>query len=101
MEASEYDHQAVEAAARALWDERDVYRYDAGSSGPVVGSTVVGSTVVGSPVVGSTVFSVDTPPAYVSAAHLHVGHAMSYSQPDFIVRYRRTRGAGVLPDGLR
>ena len=62
MEASEYDHQAVEAAARALWDERDVYRYDAGSSGPVVGS----------PVVGSTVFSVDTPPAYVSAAHLPV-----------------------------
>jgi valyl-tRNA synthetase len=85
MEASEYDHQAVEAAARALWDERDVYRYDAGASGPVVGG----------PVVDSTVFSVDTPPAYVSAAHLHVGHAMSYSQPDFIVRYRRMRGERV------
>jgi valyl-tRNA synthetase len=75
MEASEYDHQAVEAAARALWEERDVYRYDEGASGPV--------------------FSVDTPPAYVSAAHLHVGHAMSYSQPDFIVRYRRMRGERV------
>jgi len=75
MEASEYDHQAIEAAARALWDERDVYRYDAGGSGPV--------------------FSVDTPPPYVSAAHLHVGHAMSYSQPDFIVRYRRMRGERV------
>jgi valyl-tRNA synthetase len=75
MEASEYDHQAVEAASRALWEARDVYRYDRPGTGPV--------------------FSVDTPPPYVSAAHLHVGHAMSYSQPDFIVRYRRMRGERV------
>jgi valyl-tRNA synthetase len=75
MEASEYDHQAVEAASRALWESRDVYRYDRPGTGPV--------------------FSVDTPPPYVSAAHLHVGHAMSYSQPDFIVRYRRMRGERV------
>ena len=75
MEASEYDHLAVEGAARALWESRDVYRYDPSGPGPV--------------------FSVDTPPPYVSAAHLHVGHAMSYSQPDFIVRYRRMRGERV------
>src|SRR5439155_26975654 len=43
----------------------------------------------------ATVFSVDTPPPYVSAAHLHVGHAMSYAQPDFIVRYRRMRGESI------
>ena len=75
MEASEYDHLAVEGEARALWESRDVYRYDPAGAGPV--------------------FSVDTPPPYVSAAHLHVGHAMSYSQPDFIVRYRRMRGERV------
>jgi len=75
MESGEYDHQAVEEAARALWEERDIYRYDRDGAGPV--------------------FSVDTPPPYVSAAHLHVGHAMSYSQPDFIVRYRRMRGERV------
>ncbi len=75
MELGEYDHRAVEAAARELWESHDVYRYDSGGSGPV--------------------FSVDTPPPYVSAAHLHVGHAMSYSQPDFIVRYRRMRGDRV------
>ena len=75
MESGEYDHQAVEAAARALWESHDVYRYDRDGQGPV--------------------FSVDTPPPYVSAAHLHVGHAMSYSQPDFIVRYRRMRGGRV------
>jgi valyl-tRNA synthetase len=75
MEPGEYDHQAVEAAARALWESHDIYRYDRTGRGPV--------------------FSVDTPPPYVSAAHLHVGHAMSYSQPDFIVRYRRMCGERV------
>src|SRR5580704_14752120 len=75
MESGEYDHLAVEAAARALWEAHDVYRYDRDGQEPV--------------------FSVDTPPPYVSAAHLHVGHAMSYSQPDFIVRYRRMRGERV------
>ena len=75
MELGEYDHRAVEAAARELWEAHDIYRYDRAGNGPV--------------------FSVDTPPPYVSAAHLHVGHAMSYSQPDFIVRYRRMRGERV------
>ena len=75
MELGEYDHGAVETAARELWEAHDVYRYDRDGQGAV--------------------FSVDTPPPYVSAAHLHVGHAMSYSQPDFIVRYRRMRGDRV------
>jgi valyl-tRNA synthetase len=75
MELGEYDHRAVEAAVRELWEAHDIYRYDRGGDGPV--------------------FSVDTPPPYVSAAHLHVGHAMSYSQPDFIIRYRRMRGERV------
>ena len=75
MELGEYDHRAVEAAVRELWEAHDIYRYDRGGDGPV--------------------FSVDTPPPYVSAAHLHVGHAMSYAQPDFIVRYRRMRGERV------
>lgn len=75
MEPGEYDHRAVEAAVRQLWERHDVYRYDRAGSGPV--------------------FSIDTPPPYVSASHLHVGHAMSYSQPDFIVRYRRMRGERV------
>src|SRR5580704_7184112 len=75
MELGEYDHRAVEAAARELWESHDIYSYDSGGREPV--------------------FSVDTPPPYVSAAHLHVGHAMSYSQSDFIVRYRRMRGERV------
>ncbi len=75
MELGEYDHQAVEAAARELWQAHDIYRYARDAEGPV--------------------FSVDTPPPYVSASHLHVGHAMSYSQPDFIARFRRMLGERV------
>ena len=69
-----YEHLGAEAAVRKLWETGDVYRYVPGD-GPE--------------------FTVDTPPAYVSADHLHVGHAMSYSQPDFVVRYRRMRGERV------
>src|SRR6266702_8839273 len=54
MELGEYDHRAVEAASRELWEAHDVYRYDRdGLKGK------------------GAVFSVDTPPPYVSAAHLH------------------------------
>ena len=41
------------------------------------------------------IFSVDTPPPYVSAAHLHAGHAMSYSQAEFMVCYKRMQGYEV------
>lgn len=70
-----YDHEAIEAEGRNLWDEHHVYGFDPDGAGEV--------------------FSIDTPPPYVSAAHLHVGHAMSYSQAEFIVRYKRMRGYRV------
>ena len=70
-----YDHVSVEREVRGLWEANDIYGFDPAGSGPV--------------------FSVDTPPPYVSASHLHVGHAMSYSQPDFIVRFRRMRGERI------
>jgi valyl-tRNA synthetase len=76
MEAlAQFDHLAVEAQVRDLWEAHDIYRYDRDAAGPV--------------------FSVDTPPVYVSADNLHVGHAMSYSQPDFVARFRRMRGERV------
>ena len=40
-------------------------------------------------------FVVDTPPPYVSGDHLHAGHIMSYSQAEFIVRYKRMKGFNV------
>ena len=70
-----FDHASIEARARELWEREAIYLFNQGGDAPI--------------------FSVDTPPPYVSAAHLHVGHAMSYSQAEFIVRYKRMRGFNV------
>jgi len=70
-----FDHRTEEPSIQALWAEHDVYAHDPTGTGPL--------------------FSVDTPPPYVSAAHLHVGHAMSYAQAEFVVRWHRMRGARV------
>lgn len=70
-----FDHQTEEAQIRQLWADHDIYRYD--------------------PTHDGAVFAVDTPPPYVSADHLHVGHAMSYAQAEFVVRWHRMRGARV------
>lgn len=70
-----YEPEAVEKKLSEFWKEKDIYRYDPTSDRPC--------------------FSVDTPPPYVSSAHLHVGHAMSYSQAEFIVRYKRMNGFNI------
>ncbi|MCB9488677.1 MAG: valine--tRNA ligase [Deltaproteobacteria bacterium] len=70
-----YDHKDVEPRLQKRWHEEGIYKFDPADPRPI--------------------FSVDTPPPYVSAAHLHVGHAMSYSQAEFIVRYKRMRGFNV------
>lgn len=70
-----YNAQEVEPRIRKYWDEQNIYQYDPKSNKPC--------------------FSVDTPPPYVSSSHLHVGHAMSYSQAEFIVRYKRMQGYNV------
>jgi len=70
-----YKPKEVEPRLRKFWEEHKIYRYDPNSDKPC--------------------FSVDTPPPYVSSEHLHVGHAMSYSQAEFVVRYRRMRGYNI------
>ena len=70
-----YKPNEVEPRLRQFWSDEGIYRYDPDSE--------------------KLCFSVDTPPPYVSSAHLHVGHAMSYSQAEFIVRYKRMCGHNV------
>ncbi len=67
--------EEMEARCRALWEDSKIYEYQADAEGEI--------------------FSIDTPPPYVSAAHLHVGHAMSYAQAEFVVRYHRMNGKKI------
>ncbi|PKM91807.1 valine--tRNA ligase [Candidatus Falkowbacteria bacterium HGW-Falkowbacteria-1] len=60
---------------RKYWEENKIYEFNPDSDKPF--------------------YSVDTPPPYVSADHLHFGHIMSYSQAEFIVRYKRMAGFEV------
>ena len=67
----EYDHNAVEGKLQKFWDDNRTYRFDPTSEKPI--------------------YSIDTPPPTVSGK-MHLGHAFSYSQMDFIARYKRMRG---------
>ncbi len=65
---------------QAHWEKNNIYAFDFGSKAPV--------------------FSIDTPPPTVSG-RMHLGHAFSYSQADFIARYKRMNGFNVFyPFGL-
>ncbi|GAF67306.1 unnamed protein product, partial [marine sediment metagenome] len=41
------------------------------------------------------IYSIDVPPPYASSGHLHVGHALHYTQFEVIARYRRMAGFNV------
>ncbi|MDH5722773.1 MAG: valine--tRNA ligase [Alphaproteobacteria bacterium] len=69
------DLEEISKKALKVWEENKIHKFTPNSGKPV--------------------FSVDTPPPYVSASHLHVGHAMSYTQAEIIVRYKRMMGFEV------
>ena len=70
-----YNPLEVEPKWREFWEKNGIYKFNPKAKGEV--------------------FSVDTPPPYVSAEHLHAGHVMSYSQAEFVVRFKRMRGFNV------
>jgi valyl-tRNA synthetase len=63
-----YEAEKVEEKIRKFWEKEKIYRFDAQKKGKI--------------------YSIDTPPPTVSG-DMHIGHAFSYSQQDFIVRFRR------------
>ncbi len=69
-----YDPQEAEPKWQKHWELEKIYRFDPDAKGEV--------------------YSVDTPPPTVSGK-MHLGHAFSYSQQDFIVRYKRMRGYNI------
>jgi valyl-tRNA synthetase len=69
-----YDFQEEEPKIQKYWEDKEVFKFNPISKKPI--------------------YSIDTPPPTVSGA-MHIGHAFSYAQQDFIVRYKRMKGFNV------
>ena len=70
-----YDAEQVEKKWQKYWEEQGINNFDYKSAKPI--------------------YSIDTPPPYASSGHLHVGHALHYTQFEIIARYKRMRGFNV------
>src|SRR4030043_782955 len=70
----EFDIKNIEEKWKNFWEKEGIYSFNPGGKGKI--------------------YSIDTPPPTVSG-RMHTGHAFSYSQQDFIVRYKRMRGYNV------
>ncbi|MBI2107050.1 valine--tRNA ligase [Candidatus Woesearchaeota archaeon] len=66
-----YNPNEAEPRLQKFWETNKIYQFDIKSKKPI--------------------FSIDTPPPTVSGK-MHMGHAFSYSQMDFIARYKRMKG---------
>ena len=65
-----YDFREAEKRILEFWNKEKIYRFDAKKAK------------------NKKIYSIDTPPPTVSGK-MHIGHAFSYSQQDFIARFRR------------
>src|SRR3989338_9863884 len=70
-----YNPKETEPKWQKFWAEHTIFHFEENST--------------------KEIFSIDTPPPYASADHLHVGHGMHYSQFEFIARYQRMNGKNV------
>lgn len=66
-----YDAEKIEKKWMEYWENEKVFKFNPESKKPI--------------------FSIDTPPPTVSG-NMHIGHAFSYAQQDFIARYKKMRG---------
>lgn len=70
-----YDSKKTEEKIRKFWEKEKIYKFDAKKKGKV--------------------YSIDTPPPYASSGHLHVGHALHYTQFEMVARIMRMMGFNV------
>ncbi len=68
MVKGDLDLKKIESKWKNYWEKEKIYRFNSKSK--------------------KKIYSIDTPPPYISG-RMHIGHAFSYSQQDFIVRFRR------------
>ena len=66
-----YNASQIEKKWQEYWKKNKIYRFNQNSNGKI--------------------FSIDTPPPTVSGK-MHLGHSFSYSQMDFVARYKRMQG---------
>ncbi|MFT4304884.1 MAG: valine--tRNA ligase [Candidatus Woesearchaeota archaeon] len=69
-----YDFLEAEKRILDKWIKQGIYKFDKESNKPI--------------------FSIDTPPPTVSGK-MHIGHAFSFCQQDFIARFKRMKGFNV------
>jgi len=69
-----YNPRESEKKWQEFWEKKEIYKFDPKSKKPI--------------------YSIDTPPPTVSG-DMHVGHAFSYSQEDFIARFQRMQDKNV------
>lgn len=71
----DYDAKKVEEKWRKFWEKEKIYKFNPNSK--------------------KAIFSIDTPPPYASSGHLHIGHALHYTQFEIIARVMRLLGKEV------
>ena len=69
-----YDSKQAEEKWSKYWEKEKIYKFDQKSK--------------------AEIYSIDTPPPTVSGK-VHIGHAFSYSQQDFVIRFQRMLGKNV------
>ena len=74
MASNKIDFKKIEKKWRTFWEKEKIYKFNSKKKGEL--------------------FSVDTPPPYISG-RMHIGHAFSYSQQDFIIRFMRMNGKNI------
>ncbi len=75
MTIRKYNAEEIEQKWRKFWEKEKIYKFNPDSK--------------------KKIYSIDTPPPYASAGHLHVGHALSYTQFEIIARIMRLMGFEV------
>ena len=69
-----FDFKEIENKWKKYWEDNNIFSFDKKSK--------------------KKIYSVDTPPPYISG-DMHIGHAFSYSQQDFLVRFMRMYGYNI------
>ncbi len=69
-----YDYKLTEKKWQDFWQQNGTYKFDQSSKKPI--------------------YSIDTPPPTVNGK-IHIGHIFSYSQAEFIARFKRMTGFNV------